>query len=274
MKNIVSTLKTIGKTIVLPVLVVVALSTSSCKKEECGRPQAKPSISMDAKAKDAKLRTSVAKTLKDFVIIFNSSNTQGGGNGSNNWSNVTTNGTSYTTPNANVYQWTDPNSGTTFTMSQSISGGSGLGQLSYNGRSFDYNWVLGIKASSNDPQWSGLFGGGDLRGAVAIDGVLTSTDFSLKSLAVFLVMTSGGAGTYKFIDWTPASVGDGTAIGELLDFSDVTDNTTAGLSLAKAYITKSGHLTVSDQEFAMNSDAMVTDLVGGEYTLSGSLMFE
>ncbi len=273
MKKLLSTLKTTGRKVILPVLACAVFFISSCKKEECGKRQS-PAVSMDAKAKDAKLRSSTAKALKDFVIIFNSSSSQSNGGGTSNWSNVTTNGTSYTTPAANVYQWTDANTGTTFTMSHSISGGAGLGQLSYNGHSFDYNWVLSIKASSNDPQWSGLFGGGDLRGAVAIDGVLTSTDFSLKSLAIFLVMTSGGSGTYKFIDWTPTSVGSGSAIGELLDFSDVTNNTTAGLSLAKAYITSEGHVTVSDQGFDMNSDAMITDLAGGSYNLSGSLMFE
>ena len=150
MKKLISTLKASGRKILIPVLAFAVFSISSCKKEECGRPQS-AATTMDAKAKDAKLRASTAKALKDFVIIFNSSNSQSNGSGSNNWSNVTLNGTSYTTPNTNVYQWTDPGTGTTFTMSQSISGGAGLGQLSYNGHSFDYNWVLSIKASPNNP---------------------------------------------------------------------------------------------------------------------------
>lgn len=276
MKKLTSTLKAIGRSILIPVLALAVISVSSCKKETSGRPQNVP-VSMDTKAKAAKLRASTTKALKDFIIIFNPSNQQAGnGGGSNNWSVVGTNVTSYTTPNANVYQWTDPSSGTQFTLSQSTGGaGGGLGQLAYNGKSFDYNFVLSIKASSTDPQWSGFLNGRDLRGAVAIDGQLTNNTFSLKNLAIFLVMTTGGSGTYKFIDWDATSIGGGDGIGELLDFSDVTNNTLAGMDNAHFYITSDGHINVSDQSFEMASDAKVTDVVtGGEYSISGSLMFE
>ncbi len=279
MKNLSSGFYKITRNLIVPAVVIVGLSISSCKKDDCmGKPKSTPALSMDAKS--AKLRTSTAKVLKDFIITFNNSNQQAGsGGGSNNYSNVSSNLTTYSTPSATVYSWSDPTTGTSFTLSQSSSngsGGGGLGQLSYNGRSFDYGYVLSIKASANDPTWSGFFGGNtDLRGLVAIDGQLTSTDFTLKNLAIFLVMTNGGSGTYKFIDWTPASVGTGSGIGEMLDFSDVVNNTTGGFNdpNLKFMVTSDGHVTVSDQSFDMNSDAKVTDAVtNAQYTLSGSIM--
>lgn len=278
MKKLSQTLIKSGVKIVLPAIFIIGVSISSCKKDDCmGKPISTPTL--DAKAKSLKLRNSTAKVLKDFVITFNANQQAGSGGGSNNYSNVSTNYTTYSTSNGTVYSWSDPTTGTSFSMTQSSSngsGGGGLGQLAYAGKSFDYGYVLSIKASANDPTWSGFFGSNhDLRGLVAIDGQLTSTDFTLKNLAIFLVMTNGGSGTYKFINWTPTSVGNGDGIGELLDFSDVTNNTSSGFNdpNLKIAVTSDGHVTVSDQSFDMNSDAKVTDqATNAQYSISGSIM--
>jgi hypothetical protein len=274
MKTLSSTITLLGRNIFLPAIIIFGLTFSSCKKDNSmGKPIAEPTL--DANAKSLKLKNSTAKVLKDFVITFNANQQSGSGGGSNNYSNVATNYTTYSTAGGTVYSWSDPTSGTSYTLSQSnSSSGGGLGQISYNGHSFDYGYVLSIKASANDPQWTGFFNGRDLRGAIAIDGQLTATDFTLKNIAIFLVMTTGGSGTYKFLDWSSNNIGTGDGIGELLDFSAVTNNTTAGMSAAKAYITSDGHITVSDQSFDLNSDAKVTDVAtNAQYSISGSLMF-
>ena len=277
MKKISSTFITLGKTIVLPSLVIIGLSISSCKKDNSlGKPVSAPVL--NAKARDQKLRTSTAKVLKDFIMQFNSNQQSGGsGNGGSNWSNSSSNFTSYSTSSGTVYSWSDPTTGSTYTLSQSSNGGGGggLGQLSYNGKSFDYGFVLSIKASAGDATWSGFFGGNtELRGLVAIDGQMTSSDFTIKNLAIFLVKTSG-AGTYKFITWSPTSITNNDGIGELLDFSDVVNNTTGGFNDPNVHfmVTSDGHVTVSDQSFDMNSDAKVRDVATQvEYTLSGTIM--
>jgi hypothetical protein len=268
-------MKTIIKSLTAIVL-VAGLMLSSCKKEQQYAPSAKKTnTKMETKA--AKLRSSVNKALKDFVITFNNNNNQqsnGSGNGYTNSNGI--NYTTYSTPTATVYSWSDPTTGTSYTLSQSSSsGGGGLGQLSFNGKSFDYSYVLAIKANSGDPAWDGFLNGRDLRGVVAIDGELTQTDFRLRNLAIFLVMTTGGTGTYDFIDWDSNSIGNGDAIGELLDFSDVQNNSLAGMDDAKFYITSNGKIIVAETSFEMASDAKVTDVVSGvEYSIEGSIMFE
>ena len=265
-------------TTTLIALVIIGLSISSCKKDKvCGK--LSPTPVLDGNAKKARLKSSTAKVLKDFVIQFNANQQSGSGSGGSNYSNVTSNFTSYSTPNATVYTWSDPTSGTTYTMSQSNnSSGGGLGQLSYGSKSFDYSFVLSIKVPAGDTSsnWGSLFGmNTDLRGLVAIDGALTSTDFTIRNLAFFMVMTSGGSGTYKFIDWYNDQLGDADGFGCLWDFSDVVNNTTAGFNDPNLHImvTSGGHVTVSDQSFDMNSDAKVTDVVSNaEYSLSGTIM--
>lgn len=279
MKKLSQPFSTTAIKLAVVVIVVLGISFSSCKKEDSyGKPVSNQTL--DAKAKSLKLRKSTAKVLKDFIITFNANQQAGSGGGSNSYSNVSTNYTTYSTANGTVYSWSDPTTGSSYTLTQSSSSGSssgsGLGQLSYGGKSFDYGYVLSIKASTNDPTWSGFFGGNtDLRGLVAIDGQMTSTDFTLRNLCIFLVMTNGGSGTYKFIDWTPASVGSGDGIGELLDFSDVTNNTSSGFNdpNLKICVTSEGHVTVSDQSFDMNSDAKVTDQeTNAQFSISGSIM--
>ena len=267
-------MKTILKSIVSIVL-GSALLLSSCKKEENFAPSAaKPNEALNIKA--AKIRSSVKRALKDFVIAYNNNNQQGTGTGSGYNYSTGINYTTYSTPAATVYSWSDPTTGTSFTMSQSSSsGGGGLGQLSFNGKSFDYSYVLTIKANSGDPAWDGFLSGRDLRGVVAIDGEITQAEFRLRNLAIFLVMTTGGTGTYEFIDWDSSSISSGDAIGELLDFSDVQNNSLAGMEDAKFYITSKGKINVSESSFEMASDAKVKDLVTlSEYSIEGSIMFE
>ncbi|HEY0029759.1 MAG TPA: hypothetical protein VGC65_03285 [Bacteroidia bacterium] len=253
---------------------VAVLCLSSCTKENLGRPAAKASLSPSEKS--AKMKASVAKVLRDFAVssAAGSSSSVGSGGGSSTYSNPAMSYTTYSTPSANVYVWSDPTTGTTFTLTESTTGG-GLGQLAYNGKSFDYNYVLSIKASEEDPNWSGFMNGRDLRGAVAIDGELVDADFNLKNLAIFLVATTGGSGTYSFIDWSSTSIGSGDGIGELLDFSDVASPTLAAMDDAKFYITSNGHVTVAETSIEMGSDAKVTDVATNvEYSINGSLMFE
>ena len=108
MKNLSSTLIASGRNIFLPALVIIGLSITSCKKEKCGGPAPKNvSANLDATEKSKKLRTSTAKALKDFVIVFNANQQAGSGGGSNNYSNVATNYTTYSTPSSNVYIWLD-----------------------------------------------------------------------------------------------------------------------------------------------------------------------
>lgn len=274
MKNKLFKSKTIGKLLFVPVLAFIAVSTNSCKKD-CGVGTSAPSVSYDA-SKSSELNAAVAKSLRDFVISGAASNQQSGaGSGSNNFSNSSLNVTTYSTPSANVYAWSDPTTGTSFTMSESTSSGGGLGQLSYNGKSFDYNYVLCIKASNEDPTWDGFLGGRDLRGVIAIDGEVTGEDFSLKNLAIFLVDAKAGDGKYDFIDWDSQSFKAGEAIGELLDFSEVENNSLEGMDKAKIYITSNGGVEVSDTEFVLTSNAKIKDVLSGaEYAIDGSISCE
>jgi hypothetical protein len=266
-------ISTVSKTLFLGAAIVISI-TSSCKKEKLGRPTS--SSSTISTQKSRKLNNTVAKAMRDFASASasGSGSSVSAGGGSSSYSNPALNYTTYSTASANVYVWSDPTTGTTFTLTESTTGG-GLGQLAYNGKSFDYNYVLSIKASSGDPSWSGFMDGRDLRGAVAIDGEITGSDFTLKNLAIFLVATTGGTGTYSFIDWGSAAVTSGDGIGELLDFSDVVTPDLASINDAKFYITSNGHVTVAETSMEMGTDAKVTDIATNvEYAIDGSLMFE
>jgi len=256
------------KLLLISALGFIALSIGSCsKKENLGVPV---SSSTNSKTKSKELGSTVAKALKDYASARNG----GSGNATRDFSNPALNYTTYSTPSANVYKWSDPSTGTVFTFSEST-GGSGLGQLAYNGKSFDYNYVLAIKTTEGDATWDGFLNGRELRGVVAIDGELMDADFNLKNLAIFLVATKGGSGTYKFLDWDTSSLGDGDGIGELLDFSDVKKPTLDAMNDAKFYVTSKGSVIVSDNSFEMGSDAKVKDVdTKVSYSINGSIMFE
>ena len=264
MTKISLTLKAAGKAFILPAFAVVALTIGSCnKKESMGKAPSASSVN-----KSHELSNVVAEALHDIAVAKSDA-------GRTDFSNPAYNYSTYSTPSATVYKWSDPTTGTEFKLSSSSGGGGGLGQLAYNGKSFDYNYVLSIKASSKDPDWDGFMNGRDLRGVVAIDGELTDSDFTLKNLAIFLVVTTGSGGTYKFIDWDSANLGNGDGIGEVLDFSAVPTPNLASVNDAKFFITSGGHIIVSDSEFAMGSDAKVKDVdTQSEYKIEGSIMFE
>ncbi len=250
---------------------LLLIGVGACKKEQLSKAQ--PTATQTEKSK--KLKANISKALRDFASASaGGSSTSTSSGGGSTYSNPAMNYTTYSTSSANVYVWSDPTSGTVFTLTESTTGG-GLGQLAYNGKSFDYNYVLSIKASGGDPNWSGFMNGRDLRGAVAIDGELDGADFTLNNLAIFLIATTGGSGTYNFIDWSSTTVSGGDGIGELLDFSDVASPTLAAMNDAKFYITSSGSVAVTDNSIEMGSDAKVKDLVTTvEYSINGSLMFE
>ena len=275
MKNSFFNPKNISKLLFVPAVAIIAISINACKKES-GVGGAAPKATYSTSEKSSELKKSTAKALRDFVISGVASNQQSGaGAGSNNFSNTSLNVTTYSTPTATVYSWSDPTTGTSFTMSESSNSGGGLGQISYNGKSFDYNYVLCIKASNDDPTWDGFLNGRDLRGVIAIDGEIQGDDFSLKNLAIFLVDAKAGNGKYNFIDWDSQTFKTGEAIGELLDFSDVTNNSLAGLDMAKILVTSNGSIEVSDNEFVLSSNAKVRDVLTlTEYSVSGSISCE
>jgi len=263
------------RTILLVTGVIVITFSSSCTKQDIGAPTSANNSSEIERGK--KLKKAVTKVLRDFTEAnANGSNVSvGAGGGSNTFSNPATNVTTYSTPNANVYQWSDPTTGTVFTFSEST-GGSGFGQLGINNKSFDYNYILTIKASQNDPTWEGFFDGRDLRGVVAIDGELTDTDFELNSIAFFFVATDGGTGTYEFIDFGSNNVSNSDAIGELIDLSSLQGATLSNLADdGKIYISSGGRIIVSESAFEMASDAKMMDVMTQvEYTIEGSIMTE
>jgi hypothetical protein len=275
MKQIFLTSKSISRTILASALAVM-MFTVSCQKEACG-PNTQNSSNADITAKTKRMQDLSKKALRDFTVsLANGSTTTTNGTGSSTWSSgisVTT----YSTPSSNVYVWSDPSEGVTFTLTEST-GGSGIGQLSVNGNSFDYNYVLSIRADGGDATWDGFFNGRDLRGVVAIDGDLNDTDFTLHSIAFFLVGTNGGSGTYEFMDWESSGIGNGDAIGEVIDLSNVTGSgaTLSGLGDAGTiYFTSGGHIAVSDNSFDMTSDSKVKDIATGvEHSIEGSIMFE
>jgi hypothetical protein len=274
MKQIFLTSKIISRTILASALAVM-MFTVSCQKEACG-PNTQKSPNADVTAKTKRMQDLSKKALRDFTVsLANGSTTNTNGSGNTTWSSGVS-VTTYSTPSTNVYVWSDASEGVTFTLTEST-GGSGIGQLSVNGSDFDYNYVLSIR-SDGDPTWNSFLNGPDLRGVVAIQGEIDGTDFTLHSIAFFLVGTNGGSGTYEFMDWETTGIGGGTAIGEVIDLTNVTGNgaTLSGLGNAGTiYYTSGGHIDVSDNSFDMTSDSKVKDIADGtEYSLSGSIMFE
>jgi hypothetical protein len=266
--------KSIGKAIILPALALVMMTVPSCKKEQLAPSS---STSQNGSARQQRMTSNVARILKDFTesTATGSSTTTGSGGGSSTYTSSGMTYTTYSTPTANVYQWSDPTTGTSYTLTEST-GGSGLGQLSFDGKSFDYNYVLSIKAEDEDPNWDGFFDGRDLRGCVAIDGELMDSDFELNSMAFFFVATDGGDGTYEFIDFESTSIGTQSAIGSILDLSELDGATLSGLGEeGNFYYTSDGHIAVSESSFDMQSDAKVKNLeTGAEVALEGSIMLE
>ncbi|MCW3102228.1 MAG: hypothetical protein JWO09_668 [Bacteroidetes bacterium] len=274
MKKISLTSKKTAGILLVPALAAV-FSLGSCQKKEG---MGKPSCQHAESERSVKMHKSVAKVLRDFAVgtAGGSSVSTTSGGGSSVFSDPAANFTTYTTSGGTVYSWSDPSTGTTFTLSES-SGGSGFGQLAYNGKSFNYNYVLSIKASENDPAWTGFFNGRDLRGVVAIDGELTDSDFTLKNIAFFFVATTGGSGTYKLIDFGSNSPSLSDGLGEIVDLSSAPDGTTlSGMGTSGTiYVTAGGHIDVSDSEFSLQSDAKIMDVTtSAEYSVDGSIMTE
>ena len=266
--------KTFGTFLVFPALLMIMLTAASCQKDK------KLSIAKSNKetsAKSKQMRQNIQKILRGFVTAQASGSSQQSfvspGSGSNIYSNVTFDRTTYSNPGRTVYSWSDPTTPTTsYTFSESE--GGGLGQLSYNGKSFDYNYVLGIKVTSTDPDWGSIAGSAELRAIVAIDGELDGSDFMINNLAIFLVVGTAGEGTFEFGFFDDGASGT-IAIGQLLDFSDVATPTLASMDNAKYYYASSGHVNVTETSFEMASDAKVEDVVTGvEYSIDGALMSE
>jgi hypothetical protein len=275
MKKFSINLKTIGK-VVLPAA-FVALTLGSCSKKDLGIPPASQDNSV-LNQKAQALRTNVYKVLKGFVTAqAGGSNQQSfAASGGTNFSNCTMSTTTHSQPNRMTTTWSDPTTpGTSYSFSESASGGSGggLGQLSYNGKSFDYGYVLSIRITSADPSWGSIATGPELRALVAIDGDLEGEDFTIRNLAIFLTVGSAGQGTFEFNAFDNPTFTDGFAIGELLDFSDVASPTLDMMDNAKFYYTSGGHVDVSDAAFEMGSDAKIKDVdTGVEYSIEGAVM--
>lgn len=268
--------KTLDKLIVLLAFVFIAITIDSCKKEnEVGTATPTTSVNKTASAKSAKLNSSVSKALRDIVIsgAITTNQQTGAGSGSSTYSNVSINVTISSTPSANIYAWSNPSTGTSFVLTASVdTSGGGFGQLSFNGKSFNYNYVLSIKASVTDTAWSGFFNGRDLRGVVAIDGNVTGKDFGFANMAIFLVDAESGDGNYDFVSWNNTYIKSGNAIGEVLDFSDVLTNNILSIPKAKILFTSNGSIDVNQTNFTLSSNAMVTDiLTNTQYPISGSI---
>jgi len=263
----------LGKIFVFPVLLMIFLSTASCQKEK----QLSIAKSNNTTSpKNKVMRQNIQNILRGFVTAQAGGSSQqsfaSAGSGTN-YSNVTFDRTTYSNPGRTVYSWSDPTTPTTsYTFSEST--GGGLGQLSYNGKSFDYNYVLGIKVTSADPDWGSIAGGAELRAIVAIDGELDGTDFMINNLAIFLVVGTAAEGSFEFGFFDDGASGT-IAIGQLLDFSDVATPTLASMDNAKYYYASDGHVNVSATSFEMASDAKVEDVATGvEYIIDGALMSE
>ena len=195
--------KTFAAWLILPALTALVLTFSSCQKNDSANGILPSSVSAESKEQGERMRASVAKELSAFANRNSSNRTS-------DFTDPAYNYTTYSTPSTNVYQWSNPTTGTVFTLTESTggSGSGGLGQLAYDNKSFDYNYVFTIKASSSDPIWSGFLNGRDLLGVVAIDakGDIATGNFTLRNFAIFLVATSGGAGTYEFYDFSSTNV--------------------------------------------------------------------
>jgi hypothetical protein len=287
-----------GKFIAIPLaLVLVSITLDSCKKDNdhCAATPT-PTVNATATEKSAKLDAAIGKALKDFVVNVSVNINQPAGSSSssitvtgsgssfvsvagssNSYSNVAINVNVYTTPNANVVTWSN-SAGSSFTLSSSFSspsnGGTGFGQITCNGKTFNYNHVLCVRSSLKDTTWSNLFSGHgtDMRGVIAFEGDTTYNDFWFKNMAVFMVDAHSGDGNYNFVNWNTSFFKSGDAIGKVLDFTGVTNNSIAGISLATPLFTSAGSVTVDSTSFTISSDAKVTDVLSlTEYPISGKI---
>jgi hypothetical protein len=277
MKRFSITSRTLRNPVLMSVVVAVAMTIGSCAKHELGIPDHGDKSTVESKR--AAVNKTVQHVLRGFVTAQagGSSQQSFAGSGSGVYSNVTMSTTTKAEPMRTMTSWSDPaEPGTVYTFSDAASSGGGLGQLSYDGKSFDYNYVLSIKVTSADATWGGIAGSGqELRAIVAIDGELESEEFILRNLAIFLVIGESAEGTFEFNFFDDGLSGDGFAIGEMLDFSDVTTPTLANMDGAKFLYTSGGHVNVSATSFEMASDAKIKDIVSGvEYILEGAVMSE
>jgi hypothetical protein len=288
-----------GKFIALPVaLFFVSITVDSCKKDNGSFGAATPTtaVNVTASEKSAKLDAAVEKALKDFVInvsvnvnqpnssVSSSVTVTGTGTNfvsvtgnSNAFANVMVNVNVFTTPTANVVIWSN-SAGSSFTFSSSLStpsnGGTGFGQITLNGKTFNYNHVLCVKSSLKDTTWSNLFNGHgtDMRGVIAFDGDTTNNDFLFRNMAVFLVDARSANGNYNFVNWNTSFFKSGDAIGKILDFSGATNRSIAGISLATPLFTSAGSISVDSTSFTLSSDAKVTNVYSlTEYPVSGKI---
>ena len=264
----------LGKMFVYPALLMILLSVASCQKEKQLSIAKSNNTTSPA---NKQMRQNIQRILRGFVTAQAGGSSQqsftSAGSGTNIYSNVTFGRTTYSDPARTVYSWSDPTTPTTsYTFSEST--GGGLGQLSYNGKSFDYNYVLGIKVTSADPDWGSIAGSAELRAIVAIDGEIDGTDFMINNLAIFLVVGTAGEGSFEFGFFDDGASGT-IAIGQLLDFSDLATPTLASMDHAKYYYASDGHVNVTETSFEMACDAKVEDVVTGvEYSIDGALMSE
>lgn len=279
MKRFSLTSKMLGKILVPFAVVVVAVTIGSCSKKEnlgIGHNESSTGVSQ----KTAIMHREVDRILRGFVTAQagGSSQQSFAGSGSSVYSNVTMTTTTHSEPNRITTTWSEPsNPGIVYTFSDASSSGGGLGQLSYNGKSFDYNYVLSIKVSSTDgSEWASIAGSGqELRAIIAIQGELEAESFTVVNLAIFLAIGTAGEGSFELNYFDDGISGDGFAIGSLADFSDLATPTMANWQDAKLYYTSAGHVNVTATSFEMGSDAKVKDVeTGSEYTIDGALMSE
>lgn len=283
MKKIKFTSKAFWKLIGIPVaLIMVSITIDSCKKENdtC---IATPTKTVDA-GKSGQVNDAIGKALRDFIVNVNVTANQTtvsvSGSGSNTFSNVAANVNVFVTPNSRVVSWAN-SSGSSFTLSSSLStpsnGGTGFGQITCNGNTFNYNYVLCVKSSIQDSTWSNLLNGHgtDVRGVIAFEGDTANSNFFFKNMAVFLVDANAGDGNYNFVNWNSTSFTSGDAIGKILDFTGVTNNSISGIGLATPLFTSSGSVTVDSISFTLSADAKVTDILSlTEYPVSGQISCE
>lgn len=268
--------KAFWKIAVVPGLLSMLLVLGACEKQKLG---IAPRESAEQQTR-AQMRHSIQRILRGFVTAQAGGSSQqaisvGGGN---IFSDVTMTKTTYAPPNQrSVYTWSSPSTPTTqYSFSESESSGGGLGQLSYAGKSFDYNYVLSIKvaAGSSDPDFSVSANSLALRAIVAIDGDISEDDFTLRNMAIFIVVGTATEGNFELGNYDDGAT-ETIAIGELLDFSAVPTPTLGMMDNAKFYYTSGGHMNVSETSFEMGSDAKVKDIdTGTEYLIEGSLTAE
>ncbi len=282
MKNIKFNLKPFMKVAAVPVaLFIVSVTIDSCKKENnMGAPS--PATTVNTSSENgAKVDAAIGKALKDYIVNVSVASNQTSisiaGSGSNTFSNVAVNVNVFITPNASVTKWSN-SFGSTFTLSSSLStpsnGGKGFGLITCNGKTFSYNYVLCVNSSLHDTTWANLLSGHgtDVRGVIAFEGDTTNSNFFFKNMAVFLVDAHAGNGNYNFVNWNSKSFTSGDAIGKVLDFTGITNNSISGIGLASALFTSSGSVTVDSTSFTLSSDSKVTDILSlSSYPISGKI---